>query len=1058
MRTRLLNFRRIAPLLAIVPLLVVGTAQAADQSWGNTGLISVPPQIDAFSFFNSGTIDIYTEKAFETSSTRNFTNTGTMLGTPGWHFATIPSTIGVATPAETFINKDGGLIRSYDPPTLVYSGTFQNPVPRDGSYLWVEADHIVNVNNSRLSVGANGWLRLRGKDVNVNRGALEVMSIIPVGSFSIDETTFDPDAGIFDIYWGGTNIANPPGQNTSAIWNGTSASTPVHQITTPGSPIARSWAFGILPTHADSITVTNYGIRIWVTNLVGVPEPWEGTISNIAFTNIVAEEIFIPTNITRQAVFVSVSDPSVMGVDFGWFPSSDFTNVFYTPNIRISTISSNIVDASAELNQLYLYDTLASSPIRVLMANSASALNYETYRPTNYNLARMPMLGGLGAMGDGWPEATFLYEPGVFSNRVTAIDYSAYGAFVNNRATDAPIVPAGTVTNLPGRVQIYADSLDLRRARIRSEGEVILKTEHLVGSANADIDSEYLGFFLSSTNETLRVVNLAKEQVARTRGDLFIWSGVWNNDAVYYITNWIVTTNLDTNNVAVDINVTRADYTNDVIYNLYALLVSGDNLGATFPVVVWDMVNHADNLIVDDRMSLVQNFELDATNFTLNGSITFSNASLTSWIGTSYFVSLPDWVYTNSPNLMRFTNNGTLTVPNTVHFGDDRPNPAHPTENLPLDAWVNRGTLNTSSLEVDSGFFQNSGSLLVNGPMSIVGGTGSLEGGASSSAQSRFAFTNLRLKDYALSATILDLEVTGTLADAGVGASSSVTVTRGFNLWTKPQMGDLLGSTFRTVLPNFAQTDHTWAGEDRGASAAGYMNNAAIGSLVIEPAASPALDPLGYFKGSAPGKALYVDYLDLGALGQQWSTYLEIDPSLTIYYATARLGFTPPTLPNGIVQTPEEYLNGKLDGRLQWVQDYSGGLSSVAVLVDGATRYMNSALRNSRVIDSDNDGTPNYFDSTPLGGSTSLAGASEGVTLKPAWVNPNLINDTKAFAMSWLAAPNTVYQIEVATDLSLADWKPLTLYTNKLSTAQPASFMDTKSSAIKQRFYRIRAK
>lgn len=1043
----------------MAPLLVLGTAQAADQTWGNTGLISVPPQIDALNFVNTGTIEILTDQAFETSNTRNFTNSGTMLGTPGWHFATIPTDVGVATPAASFVNKDGGLIRSFDPAPRRLGGTFQSPFTTEGSYLWIDADQIVNANNSRLSVGANGWLRLRGKDVNVNRGALEVMSIIPRGSFTRGETSFDPDAGIFDIYWGGTNIANPPGRNTSAIWNGSTATTPQHDITTPGGfGGSQGWGFSILPTHADSITVTNYGIRIWVTNLVGIPEPWEGTISNIAFTNIVAEEIFIPTNITRQAVFVSVSDPSVMGVDFGWFPSSDFTNVFYTPQIRIVTLSSNIVDASAELNQLYLYDTLGSSPIRALMLNTSSSQNYETYRPTNYNLARMPMLGGLGGMGDGVPQATFFFEPGVFSNRVTSVDYTAYGAFVNNRATDTPLVPAGTATNLPGRVQIYADSVDLRRARIRAEGEVIVKTEHLVGSENASIDSEYLGFFLSSTNETLRVVNLAKEQVARTRGDLYIWSGVWNNEAVYYVTNWMVTTNLDTNNVAVDINVTRADYTNNVIYNLYALIVSGDNLGTTFPVVVWDMVNHADNLVVDDRMNLVQNFELDATNFTLNGSITFSNASLTSWIGTSFFVSLPDWIYTNSPNLMRFTNNGTLTVPNTVHFGDDRPNPARPSENLPLDAWVNRGTLNTSSLNIDSGFIQNSGSLVVNGPLGINGGTGILESGNSRSMQTQIKSGNLRLNNYALSASILDLEVTGTLSDGGAGTSNSVTVTRGFHLWTKPQMGDLLGSSFRTVLPNFAQTDHTWAGEDRGASAAGYMNNAAVGTLVIEPAASPAQDPMGYFKGSAPGKALYVDYLDLGGLGQQWSAYLDIDPSFTIYYATARLGFTPPALPNGVVQTPEEYLNGKLGGRLKWVQDYTGGLSSVAVLVDGVTRYMNSGLRNSQVVDSDNDGTPNYFDSTPLGGNTPLAGTAEGLTLKPALANPNLINNTKAFAMTWMASPNTVYQIEVATDLSLGDWKPLTLYTNKLSTAQPASFMDTKSSAIKQRFYRIRAK
>lgn len=542
------------------------------------------------------------------------------------------------------------------------------------------------------------------------------------------------------------------------------------------------------------------------------------------------------------------------------------------------------------------------------------------------------------------------------------------------------------------------------------------------------------------------------------RGSMFMWSGAWNNEGYLISTNYSVSTNFDTNTppVPIDVNITRADVTNYIVFNLHAMLVDGDRLLATLPVTVWDVVNRSDNLIIDDRMSVVQSFDIDATNFTLNGVINFTNARLDSWIGTSFFAYLDDFVWTNAPNLMRFTNTGTLNVPSTIHFGDDRPDPSQPMQNRPLDIWVNKGNMTTASLLVDSHYFQNSGTLTINGPLSLTGQNGSLEDGQSVSVQTTITPGNLRINNYSMRTRILNLNVPGNLSDAGFGTSNSVVVTRGFHLLRKPATGDLLGSTLQTILPNFAQIDHTWAGEDRGATTAGFANNAAVGSLVISTAFAQTIDPLAAFKGTGPGRALYVDYLDLGALGANWESWLEIDPSITIYYAKARLGITPPNLPNGIPQTPEEYLDGKFGGHLRWVRDYAGGLSSVAVLVDGATKYMNSALRNSRVIDSDNDGIPNYFDATPLGGSTP--GLVSGLVLKSALVKHNLMNNAKAFNLTWLAAPNTVYQIEVATDLVSPNWQILTLYTNKLSTDQPATFTDVKSSAVKQRFYRVRVK
>lgn len=1058
-------FRRSAT--ALLPLaaaiMLAPAAKAADLLWTNWGIISTPPQIDAINFENRGTMSIVTEFSFETSNTRNYTNTGVMVGTPGWHFATMPSNMGFPSPAANFVNTDGGLIRSVDTFQTIIIGDIGVPLGpvSPASWLWVDADNIINNNGSRLTVGASGWLRLRGETINLNRGGLEVTSVEAMGSGTITGTNFFPDSSIYDIYWGQETIGLPPGRPTSPIWSGALggiAQTPNHTINTPGNGPAQQWAFSIAPNYADSMDVTNFSTIVVVTNVLGItnlPGPG-GTISNLPFGEVVIEPLFVPTNITRQALFVSVSDPSIMGIDSDWRRSSIGTNLYWTPQVGIFTLGTNVVTGTSELNPIYMYDTLASSPARALLRNETRPRNTDTFRPTNYVVSRVSMLGG-GVAGAGWPADDFLYVPRFFSNNVVAMDMAGYGAFINNLPSDVPSIPAGTVTNLPGRVQVYADALDMRRTRIRGEGEIRVETAHLIGSSNAVVDSEHLSFFLTSTNENLRFVSLAKEQVSRLRGQLYMWSGLWNNEGTYITTNYLVTTNFDTNTPPnpVDMNVTRVDLTNGVIFNLHAWIISGDLLRATFPVTVWDFVNHSDNVVVEDRLNVVQSFDVDATNFTLNGAITFTNAVIESWINTTFFASLDELAWTNIPNLMRFTNNGTLRVPSVIHFGDDRPRPDDPMVALPLHYWVNKGTIITASMLVNSDYYQNSGSLRISGPLNFEGITGALENGQSSSVQTRFASQNLRMNNHSLQARTLTLEVPGNLSDAGAGTSNSVVVTRGFQMLVKPATGDLLGTTMETVLPSFAQIDHSWAGEDRGESSAGYVNNAALGSLIISTAAN-AVDPFAYFTAPGPGRALYVDFLDIAALGANWDSWIEIDPNLTIYFATARVGFTIPNLPNGVAQTPEEYLDGKLGGRLRWVQSYAGGSSSVAVLVDGVTRYMNIALRNSRVIDSDNDGIPNYFDTTPLGGSTpSLV---TGLVLKPSLVNPNLINNTKAFNMSWMAAPNSIYQIEVATDLVNADWQPLTLYTNKLSTAQPASFTDNKSSAVKQRFYRVRVK
>ncbi len=180
--------------------------------------------------------------------------------------------------------------------------------------------------------------------------------------------------------------------------------------------------------------------------------------------------------------------------------------------------------------------------------------------------------------------------------------------------------------------------------------------------------------------------------------------------------------------------------------------------------------------------------------------------------------------------MLFFTNNGALIVDNESHFGDDRP---------PYADFINAGTLSASGISFNSFYFENSGTLSAINDLFISGDTGKFNGGSSTSGgASQFVGNNLKFNAYQLAAGgALTFYVTNSLSDGGPGSGNVFTVSDGFNLWVKPQLGDLLGTTFQDVTPATpaSRITHLWAGEDRGATPAGYQNNAAIGVLTLQP-------------------------------------------------------------------------------------------------------------------------------------------------------------------------------------------------------------------------------
>src|SRR5579864_1288811 len=149
---------------SLLPLSVFAT----DALWENSATITVAPQIDATNFVNTGTININTTLPFETAHTLNFTNSGTMINSPGWFFNDSSPNIADREFADNFVNLNGGLVESLDSSglTILFAGGISvGTAGASTSYLLIDASNVVN--RGTLSVGGGGLLKIIGTNVNM---------------------------------------------------------------------------------------------------------------------------------------------------------------------------------------------------------------------------------------------------------------------------------------------------------------------------------------------------------------------------------------------------------------------------------------------------------------------------------------------------------------------------------------------------------------------------------------------------------------------------------------------------------------------------------------------------------------------------------------------------------------------------------------------------------------------------------------------------------------------------------------------------------------------------
>ena len=264
-------------------------------------------------------------------------------------------------------------------------------------------------------------------------------------------------------------------------------------------------------------------------------------------------------------------------------------------------------------------------------------------------------------------------------------------------------------------------------------------------------------------------------------------------------------------------------------------------------------------------------------------------------------------------------------------------------------------------------------------------------------------------------------------ANSGGGPSDS-----GFNIYVKPIVGNLLGTTVTNIAPFNKTIYNVWAGQDFGLSPAGYTNNLAIGHLVLNSYTTNQTGPVAFsFSGPDPTNpyALYVDLLELknGATGGDLTNnynfpWLKLSTNMTLYFAQA--------IENGksVAEAIDDQSKlGANSGRLRWVYSYAGYYSSTNLYSTNSvglvtTNTVNTPLAQSSHVDSDADGIPNLTDPTPFFEPTELHFGAL-VTTFPA----------PGVRVEWTTIPNATNFLFYTTNLmglAPTNWVQLTNYSS----------------------------
>ena len=393
---------------------------------------------------------------------------------------------------------------------------------------------------------------------------------------------------------------------------------------------------------------------------------------------------------------------------------------------------------------------------------------------------------------------------------------------------------------------------------------------------------------------------------------------------------------------------------------------------------------------------------------------------------------------------------------------------------FPYDNFINSGLVSDQGSIIWAGNFLNSGtvsngvnSFTLQSVTTTLTNGAIVAGGDIAITASSLVTSNLSLQ----AGQSLTLRVTNLLTDDVPNGTTGLTNPNvwmvqsslttsggsGLNLPLKPVAGDLLGTTISNTAaaPN-RQVVNVWAGQDRGVSANGYTNNAAIGQLVLD--AQGATSQFK-FSGAGTNNAIYVDelvFLDQATNGiydplhirqaYDFSQWLAINPNMMVYFAQAMAdGFS---IAEKIDAASKAGRNN--GGRLRWVPQYTGYFSSTNLVYPGGlTNTVNAALAASTTIDSNGNGIPNASDPTPFFLNSQL---QFSLTLSNAVPRKMII--------AWNSIPSSTNHVFYKTNVLSANWLVLTNFVSPATVPPvggwPISNVVYDLVTNQARFYQVR--
>lgn len=921
------------------------------------------PQINALVWTNRGELWVTNFNVYETQNTVRYVNLGQLSGYPGFRFETIDDA-GFRRPAADFINR--GLLLSEElelTSNLTIRDAGDSSHPLYGGHISIWATNIVN--RSPILGAFSGDIRIRGENVDLQRsgianGAMEYSSFRNFDllgarfggintrpllnlTFEVTEPFYFQEIGVEEIWWQyGDMRVDYLGNFGSPDFAGQTEETPFGPA--PIQPVLTS-PFGITTQFGDGRVAMGGLYRVFCqTNQVN------------------------PTNKVVEIAFVEVPDTNVW-VDVSWLAGPNAPgNPQKIAFIRFSTFGTNTVTATAETNSLVIVDSYAADPVPTLLNN----VEFERlFQPTNifmfraYNMDVTTPIVGSGTNADFFPEIFTQWidddngapSPGItMTNGVnpgaTTNGYATWAGSVNSMPSRVPVsvrtgepfevisggqflfgpgtrpLEKASLTNFAGRVSVDAKNLNLNRARLQARGALTIRTDNLVDSRNAALEAPILSLDLNSTNE-LVVQNLIRGQSAVLGGDFYVLS--------LSFSNFFTATNAATGGTPVDTDGdgvndgcdTDGDGVADVVGDCPTDAGGGDtNFNALYHVTVVNSTisgvqrQFVDSLILRaketklvDNAPIQKELKVFSEKFTVEGElIGYGKTNLNA---------------ADMPNLKKLTVNGpagSIKFSGAANIGLDRPEG--------IETIANSGTIAASSLNVKAGELSSAGLLAgVGGQLTVQ--AGKLTSTADSKLEARFGLT-LEGGDLQLAGEItsgkepapgitglgfITINTADRLVDGGAGVGVTLNTDVGITIGTKPSTSDLQASTLKVVVPPISEAEVVWAGDDLGATEAGYANNLALGTLALDAGNLATIT----FRGAGERKAIYCRRLELSdvVVGTLEDT-LNVEPSMTIYFSSTGDNISAPVLDGFIT------MGG---GKLVYVPtEAAGGLSAKASL------------------------------------------------------------------------------------------------------------------------------